>query len=218
MGSAEARPGNAEAGRFLDELGLNHRPPRPNEQARPFCIDLTAIINLPLSDELPNMARGGSLPTLPRGRQKLGGTEFEIGPGVVQLASWYFQFMGREFPKQFPGLKVGRKCRTLHFLHARRWDDGMKAFQASYLIHFANGLAWEIPVTTQNLGNVRYTGDEPGGAKGSIVAWTGTNSLGRVRLFQTSWENPLPEVEVESIDLVSAMSFDSAFLVAITVE
>jgi hypothetical protein len=42
--------------------------------------------------------------------------------------------------------------------------------------------------------------------------------LGRVRLFQTSWENPLPEVEVESIDLVSAMSFDSAFLVAITVE
>jgi hypothetical protein len=65
---------------------------------------------------------------------------------------------------------------------------------------------------------VRFTGDEPGGAKGSIVAWTGTNSLGQVRLFQTSWENPLPEVEVESIDLVSAMSFYPAFLVAITVE
>jgi len=218
IGSVEAGPGNAEAGRFLEALELTRRTPGRNAPARFFCVDLSAAVNLPLSEELPNMARGGSLPTLPQGRQKFGETEFEIGPGVVQFACQYFQLMGTEFPKkQFLGLKVGRKCRTLHFLHARRWGED-KEFLASYLIHFANGLTWEIPVTNQNQGDVRYSGDEPGGAKGSIVAWTGTNSLGRVRLFQTSWENPLPEVEVETIDLVAAMSFYPTFLAAITVE
>jgi hypothetical protein len=218
MGSVEAGPGNAEAGRFLKSLELSSRTPGPNEQSRPFCVDLSAVVNLPLSAELPNMARGGSLPTLPQGRQKFGDTEFEIGPGVVQFACQYFHFLRTtKFPQQFPGLKVGRKCRTLHFLHARRWSSN-KEMLASYLIHFANGLTWEIPVTTQNQSDVRYSGDEPGAAKGSIVAWTGTNSLGRVRLFQTSWENPLPEVEVESIDLVSAMTFYPTFLAAITVE
>ncbi len=219
IGPAEVGPGNAEAGRFLESLELTRRTPERHAQARPFCVDLSAAVNLHLNAELRNMARGGSLPTLPQGRQKFGETEFEIGPGVVQFACQYFQLMGTEFPqKQFLGLKVGRKCRTLHFLHARRWGDLKAAFLASYLIHFANGLTWEIPVTNQNQGNVRYSGDEPGGAKGSIVAWRGTNSLGQVRLFQTSWENPLPEVEVESINLVSGMSFYPAFLAAITVE
>jgi hypothetical protein len=42
--------------------------------------------------------------------------------------------------------------------------------------------------------------------------------LGRVRLFQTPWENALPEVEVGNIDLVSAISFYPTFLAAITIE
>jgi hypothetical protein len=113
--------------------------------------------------------------------------------------------------------EVGRKCRTLHFLHAKRYGN-LKELLASYLIHFANGQNWEIPVTSENLGNVRFDGVEPAGIKGSIVAWTGSNAVDHVRLFQTSWENPLPEIEVESIDLVSAMSFYPSFLVAITVE
>jgi WD40 repeat protein/serine/threonine protein kinase len=219
MGSVETGPRNAEAGRFLQTLEMTRHIPERTELARPFCVDLSAAVNLPLGDELPNMARGGSLPTLPQGRQKFAETEFKIGSSVVQFACQYFQLMGREFRTNFPGLKVGHKCRTLHFLHARRWGDPTsKEFLASYLIHFANGLTWEIPVTSQSLGDVRYSEDEPGGAKGSFVAWTGTNSLGRVQLFQTSWANPLPEVEVESIDLVSAMSFYPTFLVAITVE
>ena len=217
MGSLVAESGNAEVGTFLESLELTRRTQERNEQDRPFCVDLSAVVNLPLNAELPNMLRGGSLPTLAQGRQKFGGAEFEIGSGVVQLACQYLQIMHRKFTNQILGLKVGRKCRTLNFLHARRWGSE-RAFLASYLIHFANGLTWEIPVTHQNQGDARYSGDEPGGVKGSIVAWTGTNRLGQVRLFQTSWENPLPEVEVESIDLVSAMSFYPTFLVAITVE
>ena len=121
---------------------------------------------------------GEAFPTLTQGRQKFGGTEFEIGPGVVQFACAYFPLMDTKFAKQFLGLKVGRKCRTLHFLHARRWG-GDKEILADYLIHFANGLTWEIPVTSLNLGDVRYSGDETGGVKGSIVVWKGTNSSAR---------------------------------------
>jgi hypothetical protein len=189
----------------------------PEPAPSPFCVDLSTACNLALGSELPNMLRGGSLPSLPQGRQKLGQTEFEIRPGVVQFACQYLQLMGRDLPKQFLGLKVGRQCRVLHFLHARRWG-GEKEFVASYVIHFANGQTWQIPLTHEDLDDVSFTGDEPATVKGSTVAWSGTNSLGQVRLYQTSWENPLPQVEVESIDLVSAMPFYPSFLVAITVE
>jgi hypothetical protein len=39
-----------------------------------------------------------------------------------------------------------------------------------------------------------------------------------VPLYQTTWQNPLPDLEVESIDVASAMAWGSLFLVAITVE
>jgi WD40 repeat protein/tRNA A-37 threonylcarbamoyl transferase component Bud32 len=206
-----------EAARFLAALGLTRPSMSPEPAPSPFCVDVSTACHLALDSELPNMLRGGSLPSLPQGRQKVGQTEFEIRPGVVQFAGQYLKVMGKDFPSQFLGLKVGRRCRVLHFLHARRWG-AQQELLVRYVINFANGQTWEIPLTLQDLDNVSFTGDQPVTAKGSIVAWSGTNSLGQVRLYQTSWENPLPQVEVDSIDLVSGMPFYPSFLVAITVE
>lgn len=223
-GPVEADRDNQEVVVFLDKLQLARQTVGQQEQTRPLCVDLSAAISLSLETELPNMAGGGNLPSLPRGRQQLGQTEFEIAAGVVQFDCEYFhpimdrQMKGRKFPQLVSDLKVGRKCRSLHFLHARRWGDPNPNVLASYLVHFANGLTWDIPVTNLNLDDVRYTGEASSDNKGSIVAWTGTNRLDQVRLFETSWENPLPKVEIKSIDLVSAMSFYPTFLVAITAE
>jgi hypothetical protein len=40
----------------------------------------------------------------------------------------------------------------------------------------------------------------------------------RLRLYQTSWENPKPDLEVVSFDFVSAMANSAPFLIAVTVE
>ena len=37
-------------------------------------------------------------------------------------------------------------------------------------------------------------------------------------LFRTSWDNPLPDVELKSIDFVSGMADPAPFLIAISVE
>ena len=41
---------------------------------------------------------------------------------------------------------------------------------------------------------------------------------GPLRLFKTAWDNPQPDIEVESIDYVSKMTDSAPFLIAITVE
>jgi len=56
-----------------------------------------------------------------------------------------------------------------------------------------------------------------------IVAWTGANpstkSQGQIlRLYLSSYDNPQPDVQVTSIDYVSAMTEAAPFLVAMIIE
>jgi hypothetical protein len=56
-----------------------------------------------------------------------------------------------------------------------------------------------------------------------VVAWTGFNNASRkekktIHLYKTTWENPRPDEEVASIDLVSTGQLSVPFVVAITVE
>jgi hypothetical protein len=64
------------------------------------------------------------------------------------------------------------------------------------------------------------------------IAWEGTNPAAtdyrtdfpagepgkELRLFVATWENPRPDVEVTSLDLVSRETQSAPFVVAITVE
>jgi len=55
------------------------------------------------------------------------------------------------------------------------------------------------------------------------VAWIGSHASARLqglqtRLIKQTWENELPEVEITSIDFVSALENPAPFLVAITVD
>jgi hypothetical protein len=50
-------------------------------------------------------------------------------------------------------------------------------------------------------------------------AWRGQNGVGlTVQLFKSTWENPQPDVEIETLDFVSKMTQSAPFLVAITAE
>jgi hypothetical protein len=59
--------------------------------------------------------------------------------------------------------------------------------------------------------------------RNATVAWTGKNAAAEaqgmaLRLYKFTWENPLADATIESIDLVSANSNSSPFVVAITAE
>jgi hypothetical protein len=138
---------------------------------------------------------------------------------VIQIASRATQAHGQDYPKEVHGIKMARKCQLLHFLHGS--ESSRDQFVGSYLIHFANGQKWEIPVLGEDLGDYPFQAREPNPpneAKRSVIAWTVKDKPGQVPLYQTSWQNPLPDLEVESIGLVSAMDWKALFLVAITVE
>jgi hypothetical protein len=55
------------------------------------------------------------------------------------------------------------------------------------------------------------------------VAWTGDNEAAQsqgatLQLFKWTWANPRPEVKLESLDFVSAMTPCAPFIIAITAE
>ena len=62
---------------------------------------------------------------------------------------------------------------------------------------------------------------EDGGAepvwKGTQTRWKKMEGVG-VRLYQSTWENPRPDVAIAAIDLISAQAASAPFVLAITVE
>ena len=102
---------------------------------------------------------------------------------------------------------------TLTREHDLQWLIG------SYLIHYADGQKWEIPIVCgQDIWNFWIVPGRPAEAKRAVVAWTGHNKQSPIALYRTAWENPRPGVEVESIDFLSNDLWCPPFLVALTVE
>jgi hypothetical protein len=90
-------------------------------------------------------------------------------------------------------------------------------FVAKYIIRFSNGQTWELPVSGQDI-NAFTNDSEPHKAKRALLARVIPNEHVSVRLLQTAWENPLPDLEIQSIDYISEMSWGAAYLIAITLE
>ena len=60
---------------------------------------------------------------------------------------------------------------------------------------------------------------DPGGVPDAKTAWTGMNpEQGGIRLFDLIWENPHPEIQIQSLDFISSMTQCAPFLVAVTAE
>jgi hypothetical protein len=163
------------------------------------------------------------LASLPTGLQTFAGVTFDVR-GIVQLGSKSSSVKG--FPAQVKDIKIHQKCQRLNFLHAVAMgtpaDEGKTV--GSYIVHFAaNRMRADVPI---NYGeDVRdwhlLSKEKP--AKELTVAWSGTNagsipSIRSIRLFKTTWTNIAPDVEIESVDYVSAMGTAAPFLIAITTE
>ena len=197
-------------------------PPRAAEAASNM-VNLTSQYNGALED---TWQKGGlennNLAALPKGIQEFGGTKFDVR-GLIQLSGLSAQQqLSVKFPKEVKDIKVNNKAKRIHFLHATGWSapDGTKIGQ--YVIHFANGEQREIPIVYgQDVRDWWTQADEAQNDKLQKV-WEGTNSTGegspKQRLFKTTWQNPLPDVQISHIDYQSALTDSAPFLVAITLE
>jgi hypothetical protein len=172
---------------------------------------------------------GNDLRELPTGLQILAGTPFDVR-GVIAVnqdsesqMSWHI-----DLPPIVEGIRVGQKCKQLHFLHAAYNVPPFANLQeiGHYRVHLVNGeqhviplvigrdlLDWHTPVPPDSPLVIAWEGENPK-SRGQKLAGRGK----KIHLFKSTWENPSPEVQVQTIDLVSRQWAAAPFLVAITVE
>ncbi len=203
--------------------------PARDPKAGPRLIDLTGKYNGLLTEQWHPDANGlpagvNHLGALPRGLQKLGDVDFDIR-GVMQVTGTQAEYAGAAFPDNVTGIKVGQKCKRLHFLHATGWraEEGTKI--GRYVLHFAGGetAALDIAYGVDARDWWASSATEPKEAKSASIVWSGSNEASQaagasIRLFKRTYDNPKPELAIETLDLVSSQSDSAPFLVALTLE
>jgi hypothetical protein len=224
LAAERANPVDAREARKRE---LKQLIPARDPRARPELIDLSEFYNATLAT---NWLRGNTnnhLASLPQGLQTFAGTEFDVR-GIIQLTGAGLKERAKTVPVSYPervsGIPVRRKCARLHFLHNTAWPEAEGTPVGSYILSYASGLRVELPIVYgRDVSNVQLDSTEPAKVQRAVNAWTGTNAgtLARgyaLQLFKSTWENPLPEQEIETIEFVSALSRCAPFLIAITVE
>lgn len=193
-----------------------------SSQAGPDLVDLSDHYNASLDDNWFCHA-GHDLRDVPQGVQVFGGVAFDVR-GLVQLAaSKSLEVTGVVFPEVVKGIRVNRTGGRIHFLQACFWhaDEGAKL--GEYVIHYADGQTKAAPILYGRNTMDWWVGPEGGKLAKAEVVWRGSNPATRsmgltTHLIKYTWENPLPEVEMSTIDFVSDLIEAGPFLVAITVD
>lgn len=199
------------------------RFPARDRNTKPGLLDLTSFYNAALTESWHGNT-GNDLGELPSGPQTIAGVEFDVR-GIVQLGG--LSPAAKKYPTEIKGIKVNGKYERLHFLHAAAHggaaDEGK--LLGAYVVHYAtNQMRLEIPITYgRDVRDWHVMANEPAAPPELKVAWTGTNAVskrsgGYIRLFLTTWLNPVPTVAIESIDVVTGRAGPGPFLIAITAE
>jgi hypothetical protein len=191
-------------------------------EAPPESVDLSAYYNASLDDDWFQHA-GHDYQDLPKGIQVFGGVPFDVR-GLIQLAASHtMDVTGVVFPEAVEGIEVRRTGQRLSFLQACFWhaDEGAKL--GEYVIHYVDGQTKSAPILY--LRNTMDWWVRPGDALPTQAEqiWVGQNPSTRsfgfnTHLLKYTWENPLPEVEISTIDFCSDLIEAGPFLVALTVE
>jgi hypothetical protein len=222
---------------LMPESLFFHEPPHAdaNRYSRrgtdidPRLLDLTAHFNAYLDETWLPYPRDCDLKRLRPGVQEFGGVRFDVR-GLIQLNGSHLL---APYPIVVQGIRVGQRCAKIELLHGTRTiydaqgrayeiDEGTKV--AAYIVNYASGAQVEIPIVYgQDVKDWWYNPALPE-HEPARVAWDKGENLAslmahrRIRLFQTTWENPWKDQPIESLTLVSAMAETAPFVVAITLE
>lgn len=191
-------------------------PPR-DPHTRVQLLDLSAFFNRSLESEWSSIPILPYFTGLPQGITSLPGTnpiEFDIR-GAIRLRNRDSEID----PSAVTGIPVRQECRHVHFLESAHFRESEDTPVGAYLIHYADGSQEEVPIRYGQHVRDWVLSVEPGEVRNGKVAWMGTNpSKGAIRIFEQTWHNPRPSVEIQSLDFVSKQTKCSPLLIAISVE
>jgi serine/threonine protein kinase len=196
-----------------------------SSQTPPQLIDLSSFYNVSLEGNSGWQLAPSSPHAIQKGPQVFGGIHFDVR-GAIRLGSSYKAYDRLGFPQRVEGITISQKCRRLHFLHFVFNSEQNDRMVATYSLRYANGKTSEVPVKygsdVRTWAAFNVTSADPSDVlanTNSIIVWRGTNVAGfPVRIFRMTWENPNPDLEIETIDLVSNMTDCAPVVVGITLE
>ena len=170
---------------------------------------------------------------LPRGKSRFAGVDYVVrefltsplpsaivlngaGPAAVQ-----------NMAREVTGIPVGRKVDALFFLHAfnqygqtDQRDRTPIVFQ--YVVHYEDGQTAAVPVRL-GLDVAHWVSKDPSGLRNAALAWTAPfpndTSGDQAALYQLQWNNPRPDVAVQSVDVTygdAGNRFGQPAVVAVT--
>ena len=107
---------------------------------------------------------------------------------------------------------MGQKADALFFLHTARVDrrlndrerrEGKQLEMFRYIVHYADGSEVVVPVISE-IHIDDYRQQKPQALPGAQLAWTSPypNSDISAAAYAMQWNNPRPDVEITSIDMV----------------
>jgi serine/threonine protein kinase len=212
---AQPAPTSGEAVQSEVHVSLPARSPA----ATPNQLELTAFYNAQLDSawHTPNEPRL-TLAKFPAGLVRLGNTLFDAR-GIIQLSSSQMERRHLAFPKQVTGITAGLKAHRFHFLHGTVWPEKEGAHLGDYVVHYADGqqhvfpIVYGVDLRDWNVGSDTKTET----ARGTVV-WSAWQQPFAFRVFKTSWTNPVPQVEITGLDVISRMETSAPFVIAITIE
>ena len=157
------------------------------------------------------------LAALPVGENTFAGVRYLIRdfrtsplPSCVMLSG---QGVKGDMPAEVTGLPVSGKADSLFFLHAfkrtRGWNpprqgDRTPPVLFKYVVHYADGSSVDVPVRYGD-GADDWIQKEPLGLKDAVVAWAAAfpndTSGQQAVLYQMQWDNPKPDVAIQSVDM-----------------
>ncbi len=182
-------------------------------------IDLSDYYNAAFGQTWHPGVENNNLAGLTPGLLQLDGTAFDVR-GIVQVNSLRLREAGNRYPQQISGIKIGQTCRKLEILHATGYlgRDGLRL--GAYILHYANGHQETIPIIYgEDVRDWNEHSDPSTTLSRGKIVWRATNDAHyMIRLFKTTWINPLPDIEITSMDFLSAMAVPAPFLIALTAE
>ncbi len=177
-----------------------HIPCR-SKQAIPDLMDLTPYYTSSLKD--------GNLGSLPVGVRAFSRAAFDIR-GMIQLAG----MKPSAHPDAVRGIAIHYKGEKIDFLHGAVGHAEEDSIIGNYILHYANGVTKRIPlVYGRNIQNSFSENAVPVLTDAATV-WTGKNA----HVFKYTANNPLPGIEIKTMDFVSNNTQAAPFLIAMTIE
>lgn len=194
-------------------------------------IDLTGFYNAGLSRNWHGHP-DGNLASLRPGVHRLDGVPFDIR-GIVQLqcdmmrVDQNLRVLTHQYPRRIEGIPIDQRAESIHFIQASLYGSsvfGPKGIPVvSYIFRYSDGTRHVFDLKLGEHTRDWWIGKPSNSPAftpeaGLNLVWQAYIPSGNIGLFKTTWINPKPDLRIESLDLVSAMTTPGAFLLAITVE